>query len=137
MQTPEPLTTRIKRIASRPVVVGLLAFSGGAFWVQTVIDNFNAQKCHSSIFKSLIYELKRNPASTSLFGPDLHYDPKKHSRVKGNIDSLKGIADVEFTVQGSQGLGKVKFVGHRYKNTDFWVSKELVLTKGDKIISLD
>jgi hypothetical protein len=127
---------RLGAFLRRPVVIAPLAFLAGAFWVQTLINNFNSQKCHSSLFKSIFYELQRNEKAIAMFGPDLHYDDKAHPRVKGTIDNLKGVADFEFTIEGSRGRGTGLFKGIRYADTDFWVSKRFELRKDQEKLEL-
>lgn len=136
MNASRPIINRIKNSFNRPIVLGPLAFLAGGFWVQTILDNFNSQKCHSSLFRGLIYEMQLNDKTKSLLGEGIEYDEKKQPRVKGHIDNLKGHCDLEFMVQGSKGDAVVKFVGVRYRDTDCWVSSTFSITKDHQQINL-
>ena len=98
---------------SRPVILGSLAFLGGAFWVRTLNQNFKTQKEHSQIFKSLILYLKHKPELRSALG-NFQYD-----KVTGNVDMLGGKCDVEFMVKGEHKEGIV-IVKAKRLHLDFW-----------------
>jgi hypothetical protein len=129
MNTKPPFLKQIVAQLKKPFFLGPLAFVGGTFWIHTILNNFNSEKCHTSLFRGLIYEMKNQGSIVDMFGSDLHYDPDKHSRVKGTFDNFKGFADLEFTIQGSNGKGIVHFVGNRYSKTDCWISSQFIITK--------
>ncbi len=108
--------------------MGPLAFLGGSFWLYVLLENSNTLKSNNSLFRGLIYKLKTDNDIIDLIGQDIEYDST--TRVKGSVNVIKGVADIEFKVKGTKGWANVKFVGERYKNTDFWVSK--VFTVDDK-----
>lgn len=99
-------------------MLGTLAFLGGAFWVQTIQTNLNTQKQHSAIYKACLLQLQNQQELINRLGNDI----KGSEKIKGKIDMLGGIADVEFGIEGSKDKGMVKLVAKRL-NLDFWDSK--------------
>lgn len=93
-----------------------------------ILENSNTLKSKNSLFRGLIYKLKTDNHNIDLIGQDIEYDSR--TRVKGSVNVIKGVADIEFKVKGTKGLATVKFVDERYKNTEFWVSS--VFTVDDK-----
>jgi hypothetical protein len=117
-----------------PILMAPLAFLAGGFWVNTILDNFNSQKSHNALFRGILYYLRNDEEANRLIGRMLDYNEKKHPHVKGFVDRIKGVAELEFQVEGDQGKGLVKFIGNRDKQTDFWLSKHFSLETEGKTI---
>jgi hypothetical protein len=136
MNTPPPLLTRLRIQLKRPLFLGPLAFVAGTFWIHTILNNFNSEKCHSSLFRGIIYSLRNHEEISALIGPSLAYDQEKHRRVKGGFDNFKGVADLEFEIEGEHGAGTVVFRGRRYRETDCWISEEFLVRTNSKTFDL-
>jgi hypothetical protein len=136
MNTPPPLLSRLRVQLKKPIFLGPLAFAAGSFWIHTILNNFNSEKCHSSLFRGIVYALQKNEKILDIIGPNMKYDEKLHPRVKGGFDNFKGNADLEFTIQGEKASGIVKFKGKRYRETDCWVADEFQVVKDDLIIEI-
>jgi hypothetical protein len=103
-----------------------------AFWANTYYKTSQIQKSHNSIFRGIIFFLNNNKEALELVGPCKH----DGMPVKGNVNIIKGIADIEFNVEGLDGPALVRFKGNRLKNKDSWESDTFTVQKGSQIINL-
>jgi hypothetical protein len=96
-----------------------------------------------SIYVSqVLYHLKRSPDVQALLGTPLSFDYDTND-VRGSVNMFKGIADIQFTLQGGQDdskkkKGVVTFKGSRRRDSgDEWESKVFTLkTEDGQILDL-
>lgn len=108
----------------RPVFYGPLAFFGGAYWIQSIIVNYNSSKSHSSLFRGILLDIETRGDLGEAVGSD--------GTIKGFVNHIKGDADLTFEVEGTKQKGIVRFVGKRYPGSDCWKSELYTLQVGDQ-----
>ena len=126
---------KFKRFMRTPIVYFGLGVAGFTFWWTTYATANNIQTSHTSLFKGIMFFLRHNPQALELLGPNISYQDFKHPRIKGHIGTIKGIADVEFIVEGEKGQGKVHFKGNRVPGGDGWKSSIFTLKKDNHVIN--
>ncbi|EMG48316.1 COA1 Cytochrome c oxidase assembly factor 1 [Candida maltosa Xu316] len=68
---------------------------------------FNYEKTQSPIITSTLYFLRRSQPSTDSLGKDIDFT-SSWPWIWGTLNTVQGIIDIEFKVQGSKGAGVVK-----------------------------
>lgn len=122
---------------SRPILFAPLCFLAGGFWVKTILNNYNSLKSHNSLFRGILTHLNTDDKIISILGDNIHYNENLHPFVKGNVNNIKGTADLIFYVKGSkQKNALVTFKGKKFDLCDFWFSTEFSLQIDKNIISL-
>ncbi|KAJ3279497.1 hypothetical protein HK104_001421 [Borealophlyctis nickersoniae] len=129
---------RLRRLLSprSPLPYVALTAAGVAFWWDVIAGGINSQKSHSGIFKAVMYHLRHDDKAAQLLGSNIHYDGERHAKVEGFVNMMKGRADITFPVEGSAGLGAVRYRGRRTGNADEWASEIFTVTKDADVLSL-
>ena len=103
--------------------------------VKAVMNNDNSLKSHNTLFRGILTHLNTDDKITHLLGEDIHYDDKIHPFVKGAVNHIKGISDLEFYVQGRKGINAlVIFKGKKDDVSDFWISDEFTVKTEEQLI---
>jgi len=99
---------------------------------------FNYQKSSSSVVSSTLYSLRVHPRARELLGDEIQFR-YKFPIIRGELNQLHGLIDINYDVKGTKGTGVMRFKSTRkgrmdYFRTDAW---ELVLADGRKVVLLE
>ena len=113
----------------------LLGASGMGLWYFLYKKNINSSKYGTNLFKGILFHLRQQQKVVDALGSPIRFD--QQSQIMGDINMIKGNANVVFPVQGSNGSGVVHFRGKRVNQGNQWQSTEFELRMGEgRVISL-
>ena len=98
------LPSRTRYLWTLPVFGAILAVSAAAI--------FNYQKLSSSVVGSTLYALRTSAQARSMLGDEIYF-ASKVPWIWGTIDQLHGRIDIEYSVKGTRGRGKMRFRSER------------------------
>jgi len=87
---------------------------------------------------STLYSLRVHPRARELLGDEIQFR-YKFPIIRGELNQLHGLIDINYDVKGTKGTGVMRFKSTRkgrmdYFRTDAW---ELVLADGRKVVLLE
>lgn len=115
----------------------VLGTSGLTIWYYLYNKNINSQKYGATLFKGIMYHLRHNDKVEQELGSKIKF----HStdQVKGNLNSIKGKADISFPVTGTKNSGVVHFSGLKINQGNQWETQKFVLhvNGGETIVDIE
>ncbi len=115
-----------KKLAVPTLVFGL---SGLGIWYYMFNTNMKSQKHGNTLFKGIMFHLRQQPHVVETLGAPIKFD--EHKAIKGDVNMIKGAADIEFVVSGSKSPAIVHFKGHRVNQGHQWESTDFSLITDD------
>ena len=106
------------------------AFTGFFSWAVYYAHGVQIQ--NTPLFKGVLFTLRQDAKVKRYIGTDLQVDWK----IFGWINHIKGRADIDFEVNGSQGKGKVHLEALRYME-DWYVKVLTVNVAGEDIVHVE
>ncbi|CED82810.1 Cytochrome oxidase assembly protein 1 [Phaffia rhodozyma] len=108
---------------------------GGIAWVLFIGWVTNSEKLTSSVFRQVMFVLRTSEAVEELLGDGVHLEPTFWTGgepwIEGNINVLKGKADLSFRIKGVEEAGRVYFTSIRpNKKSAFQVIRFKIITDG-------
>lgn len=96
---------------------------------------FNYEKTTSPVLNSVFYILRRNPEVVEKLGEDIGY-ASSYPWISGELNTVKGDIDINFTVKGEKASGQLYFKASRPDKITPFTVHHWYLKMGDEIINL-
>jgi len=111
---------------------------GRAVCARMALGDSSSSGPHSSVVSSTLYSLRVHPRARELLGDEIQFR-YKFPIIRGELNQLHGLIDINYDVKGTKGTGVMRFKSTRkgrmdYFRTDAW---ELVLADGRKVVLLE
>lgn len=123
------LSGRTKTVFATVVFVSVFGYGGYNAYLMDKL-----QKSSSSLVKGLGYYIRHDPRTTDLVGVDAAVVDYSAS---GELNLIKGVADISFVMKGEKGPTNVHYTGHRERGD--WISSRFDVvpeSNPDKAVSL-
>lgn len=95
-----------------------------------IIGFFNFQKQESSVVSSTLYALRTNPLVRQELGNEIYF-ASRFPWIRGEINQMRGLIDIEFWVKGTKSSGQVSLKCKRRGRNGYYVTSEWSLTMED------
>ncbi|KAF8708481.1 hypothetical protein AX14_013586 [Amanita brunnescens Koide BX004] len=124
-----------------PIVLGVTTLAL-ACWGSFLTYATNQEKLSSSVFKSIMRSVRRDPKLQEVLGEAIRPQPEWWLNgdpfVKGQIGQLQGNIDVSFRIKGSRGAGAVYFTSIRKeKGVPFTTLRFKVICDDGTVLHVD
>lgn len=96
---------------------------------------FNYEKTTSPILNSVFYILRRNPEVVAKIGEEIGY-ASSYPWISGELNTVKGDIDINFTVKGEKDSGQLYFKASRPDRITPFTVHHWYLKVGDETINL-
>ena len=96
---------------------------------------FNFEKSSSSTVNSILYALRTNDHARELLGDEIYF-ASKVPWISGSLSPMQGIIDISFSVKGTKGAAKTKFVALKRRGGFFETMEWSLLTEDGRELQL-